>query len=58
MKFLELETQRKIYNLIAKNPGLYLSKIVEILNLRIQQAEYHLNQMEKDGLVTVIREGE
>jgi len=58
MKFLELEIQRKIYNLIAKNPGLDLSKIAQILNIRASQAGYHLQLMEKDGLISVIKEAE
>ena len=56
MKFLELGTQRKIYNLIAKSPGLHLSKIAEVLNIRISIAEYHLQQMEKDGIISSIVE--
>ena len=56
MKFLELEVQRKIYNFIAKNPGMHLSKIAQALNIRVSQAEYHLHLMEKERLVSTLKE--
>jgi len=48
---LELETRRKIYDLISKNPGLHLSKISELLKMRISLVEYHMRYLEK--IVTV-----
>jgi predicted transcriptional regulator len=53
---LELNTRRKIYKLIKKNPGLHLSKIAEILNLRISHVEYHLHYMERNGFLTSLKE--
>jgi predicted transcriptional regulator len=50
------KTRRKIYNLISLNPGLHLSKIAEILDMRISLAEYHLLQMEKSNVITAIRD--
>lgn len=47
-----LETQEKIYTLIEKNPGLHLSKIAEILNMRISLVEYHLMQLEQNKKIT------
>jgi predicted transcriptional regulator len=47
----ELETQRKIYVLITKQPGLHLSKIAEILDISIPLADYHLRSLEKNDLV-------
>lgn len=46
-----LETQRKIYELIKKNPGLHLSKIAELMNMRLSLAQYHLLNLERDNLI-------
>ncbi len=56
MKFLELEMKRKIYKLIAKTPGLHISKITELLNIKLSIVEHHLQQMEKDELISSITE--
>jgi len=53
---LELETRRKIYDLIAKNPGLHLSKIAELLGMRISLVEYHLFYLEKNELLVPVDE--
>jgi predicted transcriptional regulator len=53
---LELETRRKIYDLVAKNPGLHLSKIADLLNMRVSLAEYHLLYLEKNQMVTPVSE--
>jgi len=53
---LELETRRKIYDLVDKNPGLHLSKIAEILSMRISLVEYHLFYLEKNQLVVSANE--
>jgi len=55
-EILELDTRRKIYDLVAKNPGLHLSKISELLNMRISLVEYHLNYLEKNQVIAYIRE--
>ena len=52
----ELETQKQIYNLISKEPGLNLSKISELLNINIPLTIYHLRHLEKHDLITIIRE--
>jgi predicted transcriptional regulator len=49
---LSLETRRKVYDIIAKNPGLHLSKIAELLQMRISHVEYHLYYLEKHEIVT------
>jgi predicted transcriptional regulator len=49
---LELEIRRKIYDLIGKNPGLHLSKIAELLDIRKSLIEYHLLYMEKSEVIT------
>ena len=56
MKFLELEIQRKIYNLVAKHQGLTLKEITSQLRFKPAQVEYHLSLMEKDGLLISITE--
>ena len=50
---LELEIRRKIYNLIRKNPGLHLSKIAEMLKMRISHVEYHTLYLEKNQVISV-----
>lgn len=48
---LELETRRSIFDIIKKNPGLHLSKIAKMLDLRVSLVEYHLHYLEKHGLI-------
>ena len=55
-ELLELKTRRKIYNFISKNPGLHLSKIAELLKMRISLVEYHLLFLEKKKIVTLVKE--
>jgi predicted transcriptional regulator len=50
---LELESRRKIYDIISKNPGIHLSKIAELLQMRISHVEYHVNYLEKHDIITV-----
>ena len=51
-EFLENEIQRKIYDLIAKDPGLHLSKIAEMLNMKLTEVAYHLQYLEKKEIIT------
>ena len=48
---LELETRRKIYDLIDHNPGIHLSKISQILKMRTSLVEYHLLFLEKHDII-------
>jgi predicted transcriptional regulator len=50
------ETREKLYNLISTYPGLHLSKIAKLLDIRPSLAEYHLIQLEKASLITTSRE--
>lgn len=50
------KTEERIYNLIAKIPGLHLSKIAEMLTMSKPLAVYHLTQMEKDKKIVVKKE--
>jgi len=52
----DLKTQRKIYELIEKNPGLHTSRIAEILNISWELANYHLNYLEKHDLINITKE--
>ena len=48
---LELETRRRIYNFILKNPGLHLREISRRSNIPKTTLIYHLNFLEKQGLI-------
>lgn len=50
------DIRQAIYDLIKKNPGLHLSKIAEMLNMRISLAEYHLVCMERENTILSIKE--
>jgi len=52
----ELDQRRKILDLISKNPGLNLVKIGKILKRSWQLADYHLLYLEKEGLITSVKE--
>ncbi len=53
---LELETRRKIYDLIHQNPGIHLSKISQILKMRTSLVEYHLLFLEKHEIISPDKE--
>jgi len=53
---LELESRRKIYDLIKNYPGLHLSKIAALLNMRLSLAEYHLFYLEKNKVIVSTKE--
>ena len=55
-ELLELETRRKIYELVSRNPGLHLSKIAKLLKMRISLVEYHLLFLEKHHAIRGIKE--
>lgn len=53
---LELEIRKKIFDLLKKNPGLNLSTIAELLEISVALAVYHLDYLEKNGILIVSRE--
>ena len=54
----ESETQKDICDIIAKNPGIHLSKIAELLNMKISVAEQYLLTLEKkETIISVESEG-
>ena len=53
---LELETRRKIYDVIKKNPGVNLSTIADRLQISSQLIDYHLHYLEQHELITITKE--
>lgn len=53
---LDLETRRHIYTHVVDNPGAYLREIQRALDMPMGALEYHLLQLEKAGLITVLHE--
>jgi len=52
----ELKIQKQIHSIIKKNPGLHLSKVAEMLQISIPLALYHLRYLEKNDLITSVKE--
>ena len=55
-KKIILGIRKKIFGLIAENPGLSLTKIAETLGMGISLARYHLNYLEKNENIIAIKE--
>jgi predicted transcriptional regulator len=53
----DLETRKKIYQLIIENPGLNLSTIAELLSISVPLVDYHTRHMNDDSLITIVKEG-
>ncbi|MEM0492708.1 MAG: winged helix-turn-helix transcriptional regulator [Candidatus Thermoplasmatota archaeon] len=51
-----LEVRRRIYDLLIKNPGLYLSRIAELLDMSIPLTDYYLLSMERDGEIVTVKD--
>lgn len=51
---LELETRKRIYDTVRKFPGLHLREISRQLDLSVPLVDYHLNFLEKYGIVNAI----
>jgi predicted transcriptional regulator len=47
----DIESRRRIYEEIIMNPGLHFRELQRRLNMHTGMLEYHLNVMEKDGLI-------
>ena len=50
------EFQKKIIDIVLKNPGIHLSKIAESLNISVQLADYHLSLLQKDEKIRIIKD--
>ena len=48
---IELETRRRIYDFVVANPGSHLRAIKDELDMPMGQLEYHLQYLEKRGLL-------
>ena len=55
-EILKLEIRRQIYQFILKNPGLHLREISRKLKIPKSTLTFHLNNLEKYGLITSIYE--
>ena len=55
---LELETRRKIYRFIEKNPGLHLREISRCTNIAKSTLTYHINHLKKIELLTETNNGQ
>lgn len=55
-EFLEEEIQRKICDLLSQNPGLHISKIAELLNIKIAEVKYHLHSLENKHIIFVTKD--
>lgn len=53
---LELETRRRIFAYVVDQPGSYLREMQRDLGMAMGALEYHLGQLEKAGLLTVLHE--
>lgn len=51
---LELETRRRIYEAVRKFPGIHLRELSRQLGLSVPLVDYHLNFLDKYGMVSGI----
>lgn len=53
---LDLETRRQLYDCVQEYPGLHLSEIARRVDLETNHAKYHLEVLERHGLVASEKE--
>lgn len=53
---IALENRRQIYNYILDNPGAHLRKISRDLDIHLSTLRYHLDYLEKKGLIVCQKE--
>jgi predicted transcriptional regulator len=53
---LGLETRRRVYRRVADRPGSYLRELQRDLGMAMGALEYHLDQLVKAGLLSVVDE--
>ena len=56
-EILELETRRKIFNLILKNPGLHLHALKKQTDISLSTLRYHLEYLNKRSFLTIQNDG-
>ncbi len=54
----DLETRRKIYELIKKSPGIHFREIERRLKIAVGNLQYHLRYLEKKNLIRSDQDGE
>ncbi|OYT62576.1 transcriptional regulator [Thermoplasmatales archaeon ex4484_30] len=54
---LALDTRRKIYNLILKNPGLHEREIARKLKMSLSTLDYHIHYLEKREIIVSKKDG-
>ncbi|MHB1262644.1 MAG: helix-turn-helix domain-containing protein, partial [Thermoplasmatota archaeon] len=54
---LALEARRRVYQNVEEFPGLHLSEVARQCGLETNHAKYHLDALEKHGLVSSRMEG-
>src|SRR4030042_6467598 len=47
----ELETRKRVYDLVVQNPGVHLREIERLTNLPLGVVRYHLDRLEREGLI-------
>lgn len=52
----ELETRKKIYELIRDSPGIHLRELERQLNIVVGNLQYHLHYLEKKNLIFSIKD--
>ena len=55
---IELETRRRIYELIKKTPGIHFREIERRLKVAVGNLQYHLQYLEKKNLIKVEKDEE
>jgi len=55
-ELFDLETRKRIYQVIEDNPGLNLSTIAQLLGMNVPLVDYHTRYFEKHGLISVAKE--
>jgi predicted transcriptional regulator len=51
---LELDTRQRLYRYVTANPGKYLRELQRDLGMAMGALEYHLDYLERHGLVNVL----
>ncbi len=56
-KILELDTRRRIYEIIAAFPGLHFRELLRRIDMPHSSVAYHLNYLVRNNLITEIDDG-
>lgn len=53
----ELETRKKIFDVIRRSPGIHLRELERSADIVLGNLQYHLHYLEKNRIITSLREG-